>query len=145
WQLPWTAAAYFNQRGRFQDGIATHLVAVAAARRLEDPRAQAHSHYNLGGALSSMGDNETAEPNGRQALELFHDLGERGYEAMLLNGLANMLQEQGRLPEALEVALDGLRMVKAVGHWWRQGALENTVGWLYAHMGKQDLALAHCQ
>jgi len=145
WMIPWAVSAYFNQRGRFQDGIATQWTAVAAARRLGDTRAQAHSHYNLGWAQSSMGDNDAAEPNVRQALELFRELGERGYEAMLLNGLASMLQQQGRLSEALALAQDGLRMVKAVGHWWRQGALENTVGWLYAHMDKHDLALAHCQ
>ena len=41
-----------------------------------------------------------------------------------------MLETQGRYTEALAVALDALRMLKAAGHWWTQANLENGVGWL---------------
>jgi DNA-binding SARP family transcriptional activator len=145
WLIPWALSGYLNRSGRYQDWVATQWVAVAAARRLGDPLAQAHSHYQLGHALSCAGDNDAAEPHVRQSLELFRELGDRDHEALLLNGLASMLDQQGRYNEALTVALDGLRMVKAVGHWWSQGALENTVGWLYAKLDDYDLALAHCQ
>ena len=64
---------------------------------------------------------------------------------MVLNGLAVMMGEQGRHSEALAIALDGLRMVKAVGYWWLQGTLENTVGETYACLGQYDQGLAHCQ
>ena len=56
-----------------------------------------------------------------------------------------MLEDQERYPEALAVALDALRMLKAAWHWWSQGNLENGVGWLYAHLGQYDQALVHCQ
>lgn len=65
------------------------------------------THYQLAFALSSMGDNERAEPNVRQALELFRELGERGHEAMALNGLACIMAEQERHSEALKVGLRG--------------------------------------
>ncbi len=145
WLIPWAMSPYLNLSGRHQDWVTTQWVAVAAARRLGDPRAQAHSHYLLGYALSSMGDNERAEPNVRRSLELFRQLEDRGHEAMVLNGLAVMMQEQDRHAEALSVALDGLRMVKAVGYWWLQGVLENTVGELYGDLGQFELGLSHCQ
>jgi DNA-binding SARP family transcriptional activator/Tfp pilus assembly protein PilF len=145
WLIPWAMAGYLNRCGRWQDWVATQVQAVGAARRLDDLRAQAHSHYQLGYAQSHSGDNDAAEPNVRQALELFRELEDRGHEAMVLNGLASMLEEQDRYSEALAVALDGLRMVKAVGHWWLQGTLENTTGWLYAGLDQYDQALAHCQ
>jgi DNA-binding SARP family transcriptional activator len=145
WQIPWAIAPYLNRSGRHQDWVATQWVAVAAARRLDDPLAQAHSHYFLGFALSSIGDNTAAEPSVRQSLELFRELGDRGHEAMVLNGLANMFWEQDRFAEALAVAQDGLRMVKAVGYWWVQAALETTVGRLYAELDQYDSALAHSQ
>ncbi len=63
----------------------------------------------------------------------------------MLNGLGGMLEKQERYPEALAVALDALRMLKAAGHWWTQATLENGVGWLYAHLGQYDDALSHCQ
>jgi len=145
WLIPWALSPYLNQSGRYHDWVTNQWVAVAAARRLRDPRAQAHSHYLLGYALSSMGDNERAEPNVRRALDLFRQLEDRGHEAMVLNGLAVMMGEQGRHSEGLAIALDGLRMVKAVGYWWLQGTLENTVGEFYADLGQYDLGLSHCQ
>jgi tetratricopeptide (TPR) repeat protein len=145
WLIPWAMSAYLNPCGRWQDWVAIERVAVAAAKRLNDPRAQAHSHFQLGRALSIIGDSDAAEPNARQALALFRELEDRGHEAMALNTLSAMMERQGRYAEALELAQDGLRMVKAVGHWWLQGALENSVGWLHAHLGHYDQALAHCQ
>ncbi len=145
WLIPWALSPFLNLSGRYHDWVTTQWVAVAAARRLGDPRAQAHSHYLLGYALSSMGDNERAEPNVKRALDLFRQLEDRGHEAMVLNGLAVMMGEQGRHSEGLAIALDGLRMVKAVGYWWLQGTLENTVGEFYADLGQYDLGLSHCQ
>jgi DNA-binding SARP family transcriptional activator len=145
WQIPWAVAPYMSRSGRHQDWVATQWVAVAAARRLGDVVGQAHSHYQLGHALSSTGDNAGAEPNVRQALALFREMGDRGHEAMVLNGLSIMFSEEGRFAEALAVAQDGLRMVKAAGFWWVQATLETTVGWMYAELGQYDSALAHCQ
>lgn len=145
WLIPWMLSPYFNVSGRHQDWVATQRIAVAAAQRLGDARGQGHSRYQLGFALWSIGDGDAAEPHVRQALELFRELDDRAHEAMVLNGLATMLGEQGRHSEALALALDGLRMVKAIGHWWLQGTLENVVGLLYGHLGQFDMALAHCQ
>ena len=145
WQIPWAIAPYLLRAGRHQDWVATQWVAVAAAKRLDDMVAQAHSHYYLGYALSTIGDNAAAEPNVRQSLAQFRELGDRGHEAMVLNGLAVMIREQGRFAEGLAVAQDGLRMVKAAGYWWVQATLESTVGLLYAELGQYDSALAHCQ
>jgi DNA-binding SARP family transcriptional activator/tetratricopeptide (TPR) repeat protein len=145
WQIPWTLAPYFNRRGRWQDYVATQQTALAAATRLDDPLALAHAHYQLGHALADVDDHAAADPHVRQALDLFRELGDRPNEASVLNGLAGMLEKQERYDEALAVALDALRMLKAVGHWWAQATLENGVGWLYAHLGQYDKALTHCQ
>jgi DNA-binding SARP family transcriptional activator/tetratricopeptide (TPR) repeat protein len=145
WQIPWTLAPFFSRRSRWQDYAATQRIALATATRLDDPLALAHAHYLLGHALAEMDDYEQADRHVRQALDLFRELGDRGNEAYVLNGLAGMLEKQQRFPEALAVALDALRMLKAVGHWWTQATLENGVGWLYAHLGQYDQALTHCQ
>ncbi|MBV9206823.1 MAG: tetratricopeptide repeat protein [Actinobacteria bacterium] len=145
WQIPWTLSPFFSRRGRWMAYIATQQTALEAARRLGDPLALAHAHYLLGHAQSQVGDYVAADPNVRQALDMFRELGDRANEAVVLNGLAGMLEKQERYPEALAVALDALRMVKAAGHWWTQATLENGVGWLYAHLGQYDQALTHCQ
>ena len=145
WQIPWTLGPFFNRRGRWQDYTATQQTALAAASRLGDTLALAHAHHLLGHVQSQVGLYEAADPNFRRALDEFRELGDRANEAVVLNGLAGMLEKQERYPEALAVALDALRMLKAVGHWWTQATLENGVGWLYAHLGQYDRALTHCQ
>jgi len=145
WQIPWTLGPFFNRRGRWQDYIATQQTALAAAQRLGDTLALAHAHHLLGHVQSQVGAYDAADPNFRRALDEFRALGDRPNEAVVLNGLAGMLEKQERYPEALAVALDALRMLKAVGHWWTQATLENGVGWLYAHLGQYDRALTHCQ
>ena len=145
WQLAWTLGPFFNRRGRWHDYTTTQQTALAAARRLGDTLALAHAHHLLGHVQSQMGAYDAADPNFRQALDLFRELGDRPNEAVVLNGLAGMLEKQERYPEALAVALDALRMLKAAGHWWTQATLENGVGWLYAHLGQYDRALTHCQ
>jgi tetratricopeptide (TPR) repeat protein len=145
WQIPWTLGPFFNRRGRWQHYTATQQTALAAASRLGDTLALAHTHHLLAHAHMQMGAYEEADPSYRRALDLFRELGDRANEAVVLNGLAGMLEKQERYPEALAVALDALRMLKAVGHWWTQATLENGVGWLYAHLGQYDRALTHCQ
>jgi DNA-binding SARP family transcriptional activator/Tfp pilus assembly protein PilF len=145
WQLPWALGPFFNLRGRWRTAAACQRPALAAAQRLGDPAALAHAHYLLGNAQGHLAEYAAADQNIRQALDIFRELGDRANEGMVLNGLASMLEAQGRYPEALAVALDALRMVKAAGHWWTQANLENGVGWLYAHLGQYDQALDHCQ
>ena len=145
WQIPWTLGPFFNRRGRWQDYTSTQQTALAAATQLDDRLALAHAHHLLGHVQSQVGSYADADPNFRRALDLFRELGDRANEAVVLNGLAGMLEKQERYPEALAVALDALRMLKAVGHWWTQATLENGVGWLYAHLGQYDRALTHCQ
>jgi DNA-binding SARP family transcriptional activator/tetratricopeptide (TPR) repeat protein len=145
WQIPWTLGPFFHRRGRWRSYAASQRTALAAAQRLDDRLALAHAHHLLGHAQLQMSDYSSAEPNFRRALDLFRELQDRANEAVVLNGLGGMLEKQERYPEALAVALDALRMLKAAGHWWTQATLENGVGWLYAHLGQYDDALSHCQ
>jgi tetratricopeptide (TPR) repeat protein len=145
WQLPWALGPFFHRRGRLRAYANIQQTALAAARRLDDTLALAHAHHLLGHAQLQMSDYDAAEPNFRRALDLFRELGDRSNEAVVLNGLAGMLEKQERYPEALAVALDALRMLKAAGLWWTQATLENGVGWLYAHLGQYEDALTHCQ
>ncbi len=144
WQLPWTLGPFFSRRGRWQEYAAIQQIALGAARRLGEPLGLAHAHHLLGHAQAHLADYDAAEANMRRALDIFHDLGDPGNEAVVMNGLGLMYERQGRYEEALAVTLDALRMLKAVGHWWTQATLENSSGWLYAHLGQYDEALSHC-
>ncbi len=145
WQIPWTLGPFFNRRGWWRSYVDSQETALGAAQRLGDTHALAHAYHLLGHAQAQMGAYDAADPNFRRALDMFRELEDRANEAIVLNGLAGMLEKQEHYTEALAVALDALRMLKAAGHWWTQATLENGVGWLYAHLGQYDQALAHCQ
>jgi tetratricopeptide (TPR) repeat protein len=145
WLVPWTLAQYLHRRGRWQEFLATQQVAVAAATRLGEKLALAHSHYHLAHAHAMLLDYQASELYVRQSLAEFRELGDRGQEALVLNGLADLLGQQSRYKEALELLLDGLHMIRAVGHWWTQGALEKSAGRLYAMTGEYERGLAHCE
>jgi DNA-binding SARP family transcriptional activator/tetratricopeptide (TPR) repeat protein len=144
WQIPWTLGPFFSRRGRWQEYAVIQQTALGAARRLGEPLGLAHAHHLLGHAQAHLADYDAAEANMRRALDIFHDLEDRGNEAVVMNGLGLMYERQGRYEEALAVTLDALRMLKAVGHWWTQATLENSTGWLYAHLGQYDEAVSHC-
>jgi tetratricopeptide (TPR) repeat protein len=145
WLIPWTLALYLHRRGRWREFLTTQQVAVAAATRLGEEPALAHSHYHLAHAQAMLLDYQASELNVRQSLAEFRELDDRGQEAIVLNGLADLLQKRGRYTEALEMLLDGLRMIKAAGHWQAQAMLEKSAGQLYAMTGEYGQALAHCQ
>ena len=145
WLVPWTLAHYLHRRGRWQEFLATQQVAVAAATRLGEKLALAHSHYHLAHAHAMLLDYEASELHVRQSLTEFRELGDQGQEAVVLNGLANLLAGQGQYEEALELLLDALRMISSLGHWWTQGMLEKSTGQLYAMMGDYGQALAHSE
>ncbi len=145
WQLPWTLGAYCYRRGRWQEEVGIHQIAVAAARRLRDSRALAHAQLMLGQAQDQLMDYDVAEPNLRESLATFRELGDRAGEAMALGGLGTMFNTQRQHAAALKEFLLMLKIVKALGHWWTQGPVENCVGWQYAMLGRYEEALEHCQ
>jgi tetratricopeptide (TPR) repeat protein len=145
WQLAWTLLAYCLRRGRWQECESIQRIALAAARRLADPDALAHAHLQLGHAQDQLMDYAAAEPNFRESLARFRDLGDRAGEAIALGGLGTMFDNQRRHADALNEFLVMLRIVKALGHWWTQGPVENCVGWQYAMLGRYEEGLEHCQ
>jgi DNA-binding SARP family transcriptional activator len=145
WQIPWAMSAYFHRRGRWQDYEATQQIALAAAGRLADKYALAHTHFHLARSEALLNHVEAADPHAREALELFREIGDRPGEAVVLHGFSSLAERQGRYGEALNYELDALRIIRAAGHWWTQASLENAAGWLYGHLGQYQQALAHCE
>jgi len=58
WQLSWALGPFFNRRARWRDYVATQQTALAAAQRLGDTVALAHTHYLLGNAQFHLDDYE---------------------------------------------------------------------------------------
>jgi hypothetical protein len=47
WQIPWTLVNFFDQHGYWEDWVATHQIALSAARRSHDLLGQASAHQHI--------------------------------------------------------------------------------------------------
>jgi DNA-binding SARP family transcriptional activator/tetratricopeptide (TPR) repeat protein len=141
WQLAWTLSTFLDLGGHWQDWVATHRTALAAAERLDDRSARAHIHRSLGHAYTRLGCYDDAREQLRRALDLYRELGDRTGEAHTHHILPFVLERQGRYRDALEHAQAALDLFRASGDRdWEARAL-NTVGWHLSLLGEHQRAL----
>lgn len=145
WQIPWTLIPYLIRRGHWDDYASTQQIALAAARCVDDPVGVGNSHYELAHAFALLGDLKAAEAHARHAVAIFTRLGDEFGEAMALQGVERVLQQQGRYEEALPLAREALRLVRARGSAATIGVFENALGELCAFLGQYDETLRHCR
>ncbi|HEX7307364.1 tetratricopeptide repeat protein [Lentzea sp.] len=116
WQLAYTLRGFFFLTKDWDAWVGTHELALVAARRLGDLRAEALTHNNLGMALLERGDAEGAEPHYVSARELFEEIGDLRGVSNALGNEAWVLHRRGKHTEALEIAalaLANYRQVEA--------------------------------
>jgi DNA-binding SARP family transcriptional activator/tetratricopeptide (TPR) repeat protein len=144
-QLAWTLATYLNRRGHWHDYAATQQAAVAAARRVGDPAAQAHAHRLLAGAATRLGCYTDAQAHFRHALDLHERQGDLPGQANTQYNLGWLGTLQGRHEESLDHTRRAFDLYRAAGHDRGQADCLNAIGWLYAKLGEHRQALTCCQ
>jgi DNA-binding SARP family transcriptional activator/tetratricopeptide (TPR) repeat protein len=144
WQLPWALSDFLARRGHWQAYLATQDTALAAARRLGDPRAQARARTELGYAHGMLGSYPDAGTHLRHALDLYRQLADRNNEAVGHLSLAHLAGWQDRNAQARAHALRALEISQAEGQPAAQANALNTIGWYSALLGDHEDALAYC-
>ena len=145
WQLPWAMSTFLQTSGHWQEWAATQRTAVAAATRLGDTAAQAHSGRLLAMACSELGDFEKALGHYASSLTLYQRLGDRRGEAKIHQNLAFLAERQGRGADALGHAEQALRLCQAIGDQASEAVALNAVGWCHGHLGDYQQARAFCR
>lgn len=102
WQLAYTLRGCFFLTKRWDPWIQTHELALAAAQRLNDHRAEAMTLNNLGLAALEQGHHDTAAIRYQRALSLFRQVGDVHGEHAALANHAWILFYQGRYPDFLQ-------------------------------------------
>jgi tetratricopeptide (TPR) repeat protein len=113
-QLAGTLFRYLDTGGYFPEAVAVHRHACVAARRLDDPAAEADAMISLGGVDLQQGRYQRAAGQFRPALDLARRAGSRGAEIRALGNLALVDFHQGwyrRAGNYLEQALAACRQV----------------------------------
>jgi tetratricopeptide (TPR) repeat protein len=145
WPLAWTIETYFDRRGYWHEMIAIEEAALAAAQRLGDRGAQAHSERGLGRAHMRLGRYHEARGHHRRALDLFADLAHAAGQAHVHLDLTRVAELEGDFRTALDHSWQALELYRAEEHRAGQARALNNIGWHSAQLGDYEAGLTHCQ
>ncbi|MDG4786539.1 BTAD domain-containing putative transcriptional regulator [Micromonospora sp. WMMD1102] len=145
WQLAWALGTYLDRSSHWYDLVGTQRAAVAAARRLADPTAQAVAHRFLARAYTRLARLDDADAQLRHALVLYRDAGDQAGQGHTHLNLSLMWERRGGLAEALDHARQGLDLLRAAGNRHGEARALNAVGWCHTLLADHSSALAYCE
>jgi len=129
-------------RGPSEETRACCEGAIAIARAVGARAVEGHALNSLGVTMSGIGDWKGAERSLREAMRIAEELSEYDDVCRAYVNLSDCLDQQGRLEEAVELALEGARLVERVGVLSFSAFLEGEVCWRLARLGRLDEAQA---
>ncbi|MCE7005282.1 tetratricopeptide repeat protein [Kibdelosporangium philippinense] len=141
WQIPHMVWYFSFLRGYTHDWIATHQVALAAARQLGDHAAEAETLHSLGGACWRVGRFDEAIEHWRRAMELFRAAGNRRGEGKALHRFGLINAFRGDLDEAVHHYEQALPLLRETGEQWTEAIVLTHLAGAYALAGKEDKAM----
>jgi tetratricopeptide (TPR) repeat protein len=145
WQLPWAMAPLLARGGFRHDYLALQRIAVATAADLGDPLGQGIANYEYAHACALLGEVGDSGVHLKEALQWFTKAGDRPRAARTLNGMAQLLMQEGEYSRALDREQEALELRRAVGDPDEIAHSEQTIGSICARLGRHDEAVRHCQ
>ncbi|GAA1349504.1 AfsR/SARP family transcriptional regulator [Saccharothrix algeriensis] len=140
WRIAATLAPYFDLRGRHEDWLATHRVALDAARRAGDERGQAIVLRNLGQVHLYQDGYAEARAAFETSRELFARVGDEHGAAVALAGTLTVARVLGEHDDALERGRRALAVFVRLGDGRREAALRLSLGSAHLALGDHDEA-----
>jgi tetratricopeptide (TPR) repeat protein len=145
WQIAWTIAGYLAPQGRWRDWHRIQLVALAAAQRLDDQYAQAHTFRNLAVVCSRLGHHDDARKYITEAVNLFDAVGDPNGLAHTHLNFGQILERSGSHREALHHSQRALDLFTTTSNLAGRAYTLNAVGWQHALLGEYEQAVRHCE
>ncbi len=145
WQLAWALRTFLLRQGHWHDQAAAGHLALAAARRLGDPVAQALAHRQIATADSRFGRFEDAHAQLTRALDIYTEIGDQVGQAQTHLSLGNVWDRRGQTRMALDHSRQCLRLFEAAGHRHGQASALNNLGWCHSQLGEYQQALTFCE
>ncbi|WP_052685271.1 AfsR/SARP family transcriptional regulator [Lentzea aerocolonigenes] len=125
WRIPQALHRFYNIRGYTHDWLATHSVALEAARADGNPAGQVETLFNLATALRRVGRLAEAHDNCVAAVDLARRVGDRRGEAFALGTLGVVNWRIGRNTESAAALRSAISLHRELGNIQ---ALANTLG-----------------
>ncbi|MEK8106243.1 tetratricopeptide repeat protein [Micromonospora sp. M12] len=135
----------YLQGGHATDALAIHEHARHAARRADDPAAQAHALTSLGATYTQLGRYGPANEHLQQARALFRRTGDQVGEARTLINIGVVESQLGRNRSAATSYREALVLFRRAEHLAGEAHALNNLGEVEAHLGQSGLAVQHVQ
>jgi tetratricopeptide (TPR) repeat protein len=145
WQLPWAMAPLLARGGFLHDYLALQQIAIDAAASLGDPLGRGIANHEYAHACALLGEVGDAGAHLKEALQWFTTAGDQPRAARTLDGMAQLLMQDGDYARALDREQQALDLRRAVGDPDEIAHSEQTIGSIYARLGRHDEAVRHCQ
>lgn len=136
WQLAIALFDVLHLRGHFTDWIATHRVAIEAARRCHDRPAEGWLLCHLSVAFSDSGRPEAAIDCLREALDIDRETGNRRSEAVNLTNLGYAYIVREDYESAIEALTEAMVAGEQTGHLVVAASAANNVGFALKALGR---------
>jgi DNA-binding SARP family transcriptional activator/tetratricopeptide (TPR) repeat protein len=145
WQLPWVVIDFLDRQGHWDDWITVETIAVAAAHRRGETRAEASAHRVLARGYVQVGRYEEAEPHYAEAERLYERTGDLLGQAHTLFSISWMRDQQGRDEDCLLLTGQALELYRKAGNRVGEARALSALGWTLGRQGRHDLTLRHCE
>lgn len=143
WRLALTFWQYLYLCGRWHEVIATHEIALAAARRVGDGAAMAAIQTNLGVARTQLGDYDAGAAHFREALTLYRNVADLYGEGNALDSLAFVYVQSGDFREAIAYCEQALEIYRRTGSQDGEGRALDSLGVAYAGLGEYEQGISY--
>jgi len=145
WQLATTINIYLDRQGYVHENVAVQAAGLRAAQILDDRRALAYAHRDLGYSMIMLDDMQDAAKHNERAIQLFDEVGEVAGAALAHRNLAWIAGRNRDFDAAVAHAQRSLRAYRSAGHRAGEAGALNNVGWYRARRGEHGRALRYCQ
>ena len=144
--IPAAMDGFLQTRGHWDQGLALHQAALAAARRAGDRAGQARALMLLSPMQAITEDNPAAAASATRALELYRDLGDRTGQAAALHVIGMLHTVTDDYPAAAAELRQALELFRGLGHRRGQGDALHCLGRMHRYTGDYpDAAACHRQ
>jgi tetratricopeptide (TPR) repeat protein len=134
---------FFFLTKRTHEWIESHQLALAAAIRSGDRRAEAITRSYLGVALHERGDDEAALVQYEIANRLFHEVGDEHGVSNTLAQQAVVYRHRREFDKALRLAMKALDFYRSVGSVRNIAITIRSIGWIELELGHHADAEQH--
>jgi CHAT domain-containing protein len=138
-------AITYTNLGRYEDALASHLIALEGRERIGDAYFIGISHSNIGDAYFALGQYERAVEHYEQCVSLCGQAGEKRSVAVALGQLAQAWMAAGDPQRALQYAQRELELTREIRTEHLESVALRHIGNAYARLGNLDESLRYQQ